>query len=155
MTKPVVLGSLSLFVAGLLLLGAAPAFAQPRTPSSQKAPAGEKPKFKAIWEPITYKQDIKLTDVVFVTEQVGWVSGANGTLLKTTDGGDSWTAVLGGDATAKDEPIQALRFAGENHGWAVKGTGKLLRTTDGASWEESRRSACRARNAGTWWATTA
>jgi photosystem II stability/assembly factor-like uncharacterized protein len=136
MTKPVVFGSLSLFLAGLLLLGADPSFAQPKKPSTQKAPADEKPKFKAIWEPVNYKQDIKLTDVVFVSEQVGWVSGANGTLLKTTDGGDSWTAVLGGDATAKDDPIQTLRFAGENHGWAVKGTGKLLRTTDGANWEE-------------------
>jgi len=136
MTKPVVFGSLSLFLAGVLLLGAAPAFAQPKKPSTQKAPADEKPKFKAIWEPVNYKQDIKLTDVVFVSEQVGWVSGAHGTLLKTTDGGDSWTAVLGGDANAKDDPIQTLRFAGESHGWAVKGTGKLLRTTDGANWEE-------------------
>jgi photosystem II stability/assembly factor-like uncharacterized protein len=136
MTKPVVFGSLSVFLAGILILGGAPAVAQPQKPSTQKAPADEKPKFKAIWEPVNYKQDIKLTDVVFVSEQVGWVSGANGTLLKTTDGGDSWTAVLGGDATAKDDPIEALRFAGENHGWAVKGTGKLLRTTDGANWEE-------------------
>jgi photosystem II stability/assembly factor-like uncharacterized protein len=136
MTKPVVFASLSVFLAGILILGGAPAGAQPQKPSTQKGPADEKPKFKAIWEPVNYKQDIKLTDVVFVSEQVGWVSGASGTLLKTTDGGDSWTAVLGGDATAKDDPIETLRFAGENHGWAVKGTGKLLRTTDGANWEE-------------------
>src|SRR4051812_10021443 len=119
MTKRIVFGVLSMVVAGLLVVGAAPSFAQPRKPTAPKAPADEKPKFKAIWEPVNFKQDITLTDVLFMSEQVGWVSGANGTLLKTTDGGDSWTAVLGGDATAKDTPIKSLRSAGENHVWAV------------------------------------
>ena len=122
------------FVAAIILLAAGSSLAQP---APRKPPAkDDQPKFKAIWEPVNYKQDLELTDVFFVSEQVGWVSGAAATLLKTTDGGDSWTAVLGGDASAKDDPIATLRFVGENYGWAVKGTGKLLRTTDGANWEE-------------------
>ena len=135
MRRLVLVAAMILLVAGSSLAQSTPKKPPAKAPA-QTAPAGDKPKFKAIWEPVNYKQDLKLTDVFFVSEQVGWVSGASGTLLKTTDGGDSWTAVLGGDATAKDDPIQNLRFAGENHGWAVKGTGKLLRTTDGATWEE-------------------
>jgi photosystem II stability/assembly factor-like uncharacterized protein len=127
------LRSLCLLLAGAMLVVAPSSSAQ--TPKkTDKAPVTAK--VKAIWEPVNFKQDIKLTDVHFVSEQVGWVSGASGTLLKTTDGGDAWTVVLGGDAAAKDAPIANLRFSGETHGWAVKGTGKLLRTTDGANWEE-------------------
>jgi len=127
------LRSLCLLLAGAVLVVAPSSSAQ--TPKkTDKAPVTAK--VKAIWEPVNFKQDIKLTDVHFVSEQVGWVSGASGTLLKTTDGGDTWTVVLGGDAAAKDAPIANLRFSGETHGWAVKGTGKLLRTTDGANWEE-------------------
>ncbi len=113
------------FVAAMILLVAGSSLAQP-------APK----KFKAIWEPVNYKQDLKLTDVFFVSEQVGWVSGASGTLLKTTNGGDTWTAVLGGDpGAAKDDAIENLRFVDPTHGWAVK-KNKVLRTTDGESWEE-------------------
>jgi photosystem II stability/assembly factor-like uncharacterized protein len=133
MTIRSLLRFLCLLLAGAMFVVAPPSSAQ--TPKKTDK-AAEKPKFKAIWEPVNFKQDIKLTDVHFVSEQVGWVSGASGTLLKTTDGGDAWTVVLGGDAGAKDEPIDKLRFSSETHGWAVKGTGKLLRTTDGSNWEE-------------------
>jgi photosystem II stability/assembly factor-like uncharacterized protein len=133
--------ALLLFAAVLLVIAPSASAQAPR--KGDKAPAkpaagkaDEKPKFKAIWEPVNFKQDIKLTDVHFVSEQVGWVSGANGTLLKTTDGGDTWTVVLGGDSASKDTPITHLRFVSETQGWAVKATGKLLRTTDGTNWEE-------------------
>lgn len=101
------------------------------------APAkSEQPKFKAIFEPVNYKQDLKLTDVHFVSETTGWVTGENGTLLKTTDGGDTWNVVLGGDPSSKDEAIGTLRFVDATHGWAVKGS-QLLRTADGENWEQA------------------
>jgi photosystem II stability/assembly factor-like uncharacterized protein len=50
------------------------------------APATAQPKFKDIWEPVNYGQDLLLTDVFFVTPEVGYVSGAAGTILKTADG---------------------------------------------------------------------
>jgi len=142
MTIHPLLRSVCLLLATVMLV-AAPSVSAQAPKKGEKAPAKpaagkaeEKPKFKAIWEPVNFKQDIKLTDVHFVSEQVGWVTGASGTLLKTTDGGDTWTVVLGGDPAAKDEPIKTLRFAGPSHGWAVKGSGKLIRTTDGENWEE-------------------
>ena len=90
---------------------------------------------KGIWEPVSYTEDLKLTDVVFVTPEVGWVSGDKGTVLHTKDGGKTWEAQLGGDPAAADPEIKRLRFFDERHGWAIKDK-KLLATADGESWEE-------------------
>ena len=67
-------------------------------------------KFKAIFEPVNYKQDLTLFDVFFVSKDEGWVSGAAGTILHTKDGGNSWTAELGGDPQAQGEQLQAFIF---------------------------------------------
>ena len=111
------------------------ALAKPATPSSV-----EQPKFKAVWEPVNYNQDLKLTDVFFVTPEVGYVSGAAGTILKTTDGGKTWVPQLGGDPQSQEQPIDRLRFLDKTHGWAVQSSGigayKLLKTSDGESWEQ-------------------
>ena len=90
---------------------------------------------KGVWEPVSFTEDIDLTDVTFVTPDVGWVSGDKGTILHTKDGGKTWEAQLGGDPAAADPEIKRLRFFDERHGWAIKGK-KLLATTDGESWEE-------------------
>jgi photosystem II stability/assembly factor-like uncharacterized protein len=100
--------------------------------------AGPK-KFKAIFEPVNYTEDLNLTDVHFVSADVGWVTGTAGTILHTTDGGKTWNAQLGGDPKAADRPIRYLRFLGGTQGWAVQSTGvgdhKLLHTSDGLNWE--------------------
>ncbi|MGH7637273.1 MAG: WD40/YVTN/BNR-like repeat-containing protein [Gemmatimonadaceae bacterium] len=103
--------------------------------AQRAAAAGGRPALTGIWEPVSYSEDLDLTDVFFVTTNVGWVSGAGGTLLHTRDGGDNWTVVLGGDPASPDAQIEKLRFLDERHGWAVQGR-KLLRTTDGESWED-------------------
>jgi photosystem II stability/assembly factor-like uncharacterized protein len=119
-------------------------YAQVRRPARPAAgaaskPAGAQPKFKAIWEPVNYKEDLNLTDVFFVSDLVGWVTGEHGTILYTKNGGDTWTAQVGGDPQSAEAPIHDLRFADATHGWAHQGSGdgnKLLRTTDGESWEQ-------------------
>jgi Photosynthesis system II assembly factor YCF48 len=55
------------------------------------APESAKPRFKAIWEPVNYKEDLNLTDVFFTSDEVGWVTGEHGTILHTKDGGNTWT----------------------------------------------------------------
>ncbi|HEY7480124.1 MAG TPA: YCF48-related protein [Gemmatimonadales bacterium] len=110
----------------LLALGALPAAG---ILAGQEGPA------RAVWEPANYAADLELKDVFFVSTEVGWVSGAGGTILHTSDGGKTWTPQLGGEAGAADPAIHRLRFYDEWHGWAVQGS-KLLRTTDGQSWEE-------------------
>lgn len=99
------------------------------------------PKYKAIFEPVNYTEDLELTDVHFTSADVGWVTGAAGTILHTTDGGKTWTAQLGGDPKAVDRPIRDLRFLDGTHGWAVQSTGvgdhTLLATSDGLNWEST------------------
>jgi len=81
-----------------LLFGQQPATRKaPAKPSAAPTKADSQPKFKAIFEPVNYTEDLQLTDVFFVNELKGWVSGAAGTILHTKDGGDTWTAQLGGD----------------------------------------------------------
>lgn len=96
------------------------------------------PKFKAIWEPVSYPEDLTLTDVFFATADVGWVSGAGGTILHTGNGGEKWTPQLGGDPESRDAAITNLRFVNETHGWALQraaiGEYRVLHTPDGESW---------------------
>ena len=98
-------------------------------------------KYKAIWEPVSYKQDLTLYSVFFVTPDIGWASGESGTIIRTTDGGATWTAQLGGDAQNAARAIKDLRFVDQHTGFAVQSTGTgdhtLLRTTDGENWEAS------------------
>ena len=121
--------------AGVALL-ASPLTAQ-RPATTTSAP----PRFKAIWEPVNYKQDLELQSVYFVTPDIGWVSGAAGTILKTTDGGTTWTPQLGGDPQNDARRISGLKFVDQNNGFAYQTTGVgdwvLLHTTDGANWEAS------------------
>lgn len=76
----------------------------------------------------------------FVSANVGWIAGNAGTIVKSADGGASWTAQLGGDVGASERTIGDLRFIDETHGWATQTSAqvdsRLLRTTDGEHWEE-------------------
>ncbi|MGH9768975.1 MAG: YCF48-related protein [Blastocatellia bacterium] len=61
----------------------------------------------------------------------GWVVGNNGTILKTTNGGDAWTAQTSGTAAN----LRDVYFVDANHGWAVGDSGVILTTSDGgATW---------------------
>jgi len=76
-----------------------------------------------------------LNDVFFVDNQTGWVVGAGGVILHTTDGGTTWTPQSSGTTNA----MRAVFFLDANTGWAL---GKdifnvLLKTTDGgATWSD-------------------
>ena len=110
-----------------LLLGSA---TQAQTPAAT-------PANKGMWEAVNYSEDISLTDVFFVTPEIGYVAGAAGTILKTTDAGASWTPQLGGDPASEERAITQLWFVTPTVGWATQVTGthtNLLRTTDGETW---------------------
>ena len=110
--------------------------AAPGTASAQ-TPAAAAPKFKGIWEPINYSEDLQLTGVFFVTPEVGYVTGASGTILKTTDSGATWTAQLGGDPASEEAALEHPFFVSPTVGWAnQRGSSirHLYRTTDGENW---------------------
>jgi photosystem II stability/assembly factor-like uncharacterized protein len=109
-----------------LALAAAPAWSQ--------APDG----LTGIWEPVNYGEDLSLTDVFFVTPEIGYVSGAAGTILKTTDAGETWTPLLGGDPLSQERAVTQLWFVSPTVGWAAQVSSKtnLFRTVDGETWEQ-------------------
>lgn len=125
-------------VLALVLFGISLTLAQTgraATPAQKPATTATQPKFKAIWEPINYKEDLNLFDVRFISKDEGWVTGAAGTILHTRDGGNNWTAELGGDPHAEGADIKYGFIEDSKHGWA-QAWNTLFRTTDGESWQQ-------------------
>lgn len=114
--------------------------AKPKPAMSAPAKPAAAPKVKGIFEPVNFKEDLRLESVCFLTPELGYASGEAGTIIRTTDGGESWTVQLGGDPQTQLPPVHSLRFIDETHGWAIMGDKKLLRTTDGENWQEYGRS---------------
>ncbi len=67
-------------------------------------------------------------DMYFFNESVGVMVGSAGRIIKTTDGGTTWTIANSGTI----QNIRSVEFLDENNGWAAA-TGCLLKTTDGGS----------------------
>jgi photosystem II stability/assembly factor-like uncharacterized protein len=60
-----------------------------------------------------------------------WACGYWGTLLRSTDGGKTWTQ----SDTPTAETLFSISFADDSNGWAVGANGALLRSTDsGVTW---------------------
>jgi photosystem II stability/assembly factor-like uncharacterized protein len=73
---------------------------------------------------------LPLHDVYFVTPTQGWAIGEQGTLLRSTNGGDTWELVTG-----SADRLRGASFVSRRRGWAVGGWGTVLRTKDaGRSW---------------------
>jgi len=84
-----------------------------------------------------------INDIWFVDERIGWAAGGNqenneeDILLRTTDGGKTWTRVQTGTA----QFLRAVQFIDANRGWVVgmtidavdelPGPSKILATVDG------------------------
>jgi len=109
------------------------------TPSPQPgmATAQREIRYKGIFEPVSYPEDLELFDVFFTTPDEGWVAGDKGTILHTTDAGKTWKAQLGGDPQGTEQALRNLRFVDSKHGWVATSNGlgtPLLRTVDGQNW---------------------
>ncbi|PLX05609.1 MAG: hypothetical protein C0594_06980 [Marinilabiliales bacterium] len=84
------------------------------------------------WEMKSSGTAENLNDVFFVTSQEGWVVGASGTILHSTDGGETWSAQTSGTS----DELLSVGFFDANNGWAG-GSSVLLKTTNGgSSWTE-------------------
>ncbi|HSD11864.1 MAG TPA: YCF48-related protein, partial [Candidatus Binatia bacterium] len=90
----------------------------------------------AMQEPILY-------DIRFTNEQTGWIAGEFGHLLKSTDGGQTWTPhqdTLMTPESGITDPMDLPTFFGEfmisdQEGLAAGIDGKIARTKDGgATW---------------------
>jgi photosystem II stability/assembly factor-like uncharacterized protein len=75
------------------------------------------------------------TGISFLTPSLGWVSTENAGLMKTTDGGLTWTSVALGEPYDQGR-LDAVKFINPQTGWItlrVSGGEHILRTTDGGT----------------------
>ncbi|MBN1535753.1 MAG: hypothetical protein JW908_03390 [Anaerolineales bacterium] len=89
------------------------------------------------WTELTSGTDATLYNLDFVNDQQGWIVGSAGTVLSTTDGGNTWVHRI----ESADMTVNGMYFIDRNRGWAVTGAsiagfpGEILYTSDGGkSW---------------------
>ncbi len=81
-----------------------------------------------VWEAMNLGVNVRLNDVAFFDEQTGIVVGDNGTLLRTSNGGDTWESL-----TQTQENLYAIHIRGDKA--FVSGRSVLLvGNSRGASW---------------------
>lgn len=71
----------------------------------------------------------RLTSIFFLNELEGYVSGGNGEIWKTIDGGNNWTR----QTTGTTENINDVYFLDSNNGFACGDDRTFLSTTDGGT----------------------
>lgn len=80
--------------------------------------------------------DADLRGVYFVSSSTGWAVGARGTILFTTDGGQTWQARDSGTYQALND----VYFQDARRGWVVGRAATILTTTDGGrTWQRVER----------------
>lgn len=62
-----------------------------------------------------YPTSSALKSMKFIDKNIGWVSGYNGTIIKTTDGGENWTKQI----ISTENQIHYIDFIDQNFGWVV------------------------------------
>ncbi len=76
-----------------------------------------------------------LLSVVFPSERDGWACGRWGTILRTADGGKTWTK----QQTGTLDMLTSVNFVDAKNGWAVGDRGTILHTADGGqTWEKQK-----------------
>ena len=65
--------------------------------------------------------------VSFIDVNIGWAVGADGTILRTTDGGENWVSQTSGTT----EWLSTVHFLNANTGISVGMGGTILKTTNG------------------------
>lgn len=83
----------------------------------------------ATWQVAAAPGEATLTAVYFHDERHGWAVGHDAVILRTEDGGASWSLVH--QAPEEYRPLLDLWFENENHGFAVGAYGLFLETRDG------------------------
>ncbi|MFT5334101.1 MAG: photosystem II stability/assembly factor-like uncharacterized protein [Halioglobus sp.] len=75
-----------------------------------------------------------LFGVDFVDPQTGWAAGYYGTILKTVDGGGSWTHI----SLPNTDLIRRIQFLDKDRGWLVTHRGRIMSSSDGGTTWETR-----------------
>ncbi|MCC6600688.1 MAG: T9SS type A sorting domain-containing protein [Crocinitomicaceae bacterium] len=79
-----------------------------------------------------FSMDTPANDFIFVDVNTGLLALSGGDIVRTADGGNSWTAVYNGSI-----PLFGFVFTDAQNGYCVGDDGTILRTTDGgANWSD-------------------
>ena len=73
--------------------------------------------------PSSWKQDAELTDVFFLNADLGWAVGAQGVIIRTTDGGKSWSEISQAFSLAASELSLSQKFRNMRSGVRSSSTG--------------------------------
>ena len=68
-----------------------------------------------------------LNSVWFANDTSGWAAGTSGTVLHTSDRGDTWLR----QTTNSNDELKDVFFTADSIGWAVGANGVILHTSDG------------------------
>lgn len=79
------------------------------------------------WQSVNSGVNAYLRDISFISNNVGWVVGHGGTILKTTDSGITWIQQTSN--TTKD--LYCVDFISDQYGWAGGANGAFLSTSNG------------------------
>ncbi len=83
---------------------------------------------QASWEKLfPYPTSITLASPFFINKNTGWIVGESGTILKTSDGGNSWIS----QNSTVNSFLNSSFFLNANLGFACGFGGTILKTTDG------------------------
>jgi uncharacterized repeat protein (TIGR01451 family) len=86
-----------------------------------------------VWAPQTSGTGSYLNNVHFTSDSTGWASGAQATLLRTTNGGSQWTAATN-TGVGTTQGFNSVRFVDPSNGFAG-GLYAVTRTENaGSSW---------------------
>jgi len=72
---------------------------------------------------------LSLYDIQFIDNNNGWIAGAGGTILKTTNGGTNWTQVN----NVTQNNLYSLYFVNYTTGYAAGVGGTIIKTTNGGN----------------------
>lgn len=90
------------------------------------------------WEEVYSTSDVFMRDICFVPGSdglwnTGWAIAYDGLVVKTTDGGDTWTEITQTESTA----LAGISFADEFIGFICTLDNKILKSTDGGlTWSQ-------------------
>ena len=78
------------------------------------------------WTATSYVQPSSYQDIFFTNENTGYIAGAVGSILRSTDAGNTFTPLV----TGTTENLTRLTFLDENTGYASGTNGTVIRTTN-------------------------
>ena len=79
------------------------------------------------WYTQTSGTTAPLTDICFINQDTGWISGWTGTILHTTNGGATWTD----QGAPSTNAYFSVFFIDAQNGWACGYAGRVIHTSDG------------------------